>query len=595
MAETKLVKENGRFRFIADGESLCPYAYMTYFEENNRYAEFAKAGCRLYSVGAFFSSLPINSGTGFTPWGKKGIFDGEEPDYTLFERELDRVLEADPDALIFPRVWISMPQRWIDAHPDDCTRGKDVFRGGGGRPRESQLSPEYRKEGERLLREFIAHVRSSKYDKHIIGYHLSGGNTQEWMYFDMNGGVCPRSAELFGKYLDRVLPGREPGPEPIPPAEAFEGEGEITDPLARLYLDFVNEEMAATISHFCRVAKECADHKQLVGVFYGYVQEQTSSLFGTMAMEKLIDDENVDFFSSPDSYFHTRPLGVDWGEMTCGESVKYHGKLYFLENDIRTFLSGYPADSRPESDPERHYDLPVWLGPPTEEGSLWAIRKAFFRQLTHGNGLWWFDMWGGWYSTERMMDEMAFFGRLAAEKRTGAPWGAEAALVFDESYSRRIKKNDPLFRIQKLTKEVMGNTGVPFDAVYSFDAELCEKYRALVFPFPEKYASDRVKKIASSRREKGAAVFFCDDIPTADSLRERLVGAGIHCWCDSGEVVYAGDGYLCVHAASEGEKLIRLPSKHRIAPLDGGESFAADRIDVKMKLHETLIWKIDPL
>ncbi|MBQ9545386.1 MAG: hypothetical protein IJV00_09705 [Clostridia bacterium] len=595
MAETKLIKQNSGFRIVADGESLYPYAYMTYFEENNRYAEFFKAGCRLYSVGAFFSSLPINAGTGFTPWGKKGIFDEEEPDYSLFENELDRILAADPDALIFPRVFISMPRRWIDAHPLDCTDGRDVVRGGGGQPRESHLSPEYRKEGERLLREFIAYVRSSKYDKHIIGYHITGGNTQEWMFFDMNGGVCPRSEELFGKYLDGVLPGRKPGPEPLPPESAFEGEGEITDIKAKLYLDFINEEMAKTISHFCRVAKECVDSKQLVGVFYGYVQEQTSPFFGSMAMEKLIDDGNVDFFSSPDSYFHTRPLGVDWGEMTCGESVKYHGKLYFLENDIRTFLSRYPSQSRPGCDPERRYDSPVWLGPPTEEASLWAIRKAFFRQLTHGNGLWWFDMWGGWYSTGRIMDEIALFGRIGALDGPEEPLTPQTALVFDETYSRRIKKNDPLFRIQKLTKEVMGNTGVPFDAVYSFDEKLCEKYEVLVFPFPEKYASDEIKKIAESRRVNGENFFFCDGIPTADSLREKLVSLGARCWCDSGEVVYAGNGWLCVHAASEGEKTVRLPDKFHVVPLYGSDSFDGDRIKVKMQKHETLAWRLERL
>lgn len=593
MADCFLKTVNGRPCFDIGGRIEYPLGYMTYFNENNRYAGFYAAGYRIFFVNAYFTSLPINSGTGFTPCRDKGIFDGEEPFYGGFDGEVEALLAAAPGALIIPRVYIAMPQRWIDSHPDDCVHAKDAFRGGGVVRRESHLSPEYRDEGERLLRKFIAHVRSAPYADRVVGYHLSGGNTQEWMYFDMNGGVCPKTPELFGEYLCSVDPQRAPGPQSVPGDGEFTGEGQITDPAARAYLEFINRGMAATVSRFCRAVKECVDRRQVVGVFYGYVQEQTSSFFGTMGMEWLIDDENVDFFSSPVSYFHTRPLGRDWGEMTCGESVRARGKLYFLENDVRTFLSRYPADSRPGCDPDRRYDSPVWLGPPTEEASGWAMEKSFVRQLACKNGSWWFDMWGGWYDSHKLMDLAARLKALADPARPASGYRPELALVMDESFSRRIRSGDPLIRIQKRVKEELGNAGIPFDAVYSFDADLAASYRAALFPYPESYASPQALAAARLCRQNGAAVLFCDSIPDAASLRSRLVAAGVHCWCDSGDVIYFGDGLLCVHAASPGVKTVRLPAPARVTPAFGGDTVTTSLLTLPMRLHETRTFTVD--
>ena len=44
-------------------------------------------------------------------------------------------------------------------------------------------------------------------------------------------------------------------------------------------------------------------------------------------------------------------------------------------------------------------------------------------------------------------------------------------------------------------------------------------------------------------------------------LRKVFADAGAHIWIDTPEIVAAGRGYLMVHAASDGEKTIRLPSR----------------------------------
>ena len=48
---------------FVDGKALPGVAYITYFTDNNRYADFANAGFRLFSLPVYFSGQTINERT----------------------------------------------------------------------------------------------------------------------------------------------------------------------------------------------------------------------------------------------------------------------------------------------------------------------------------------------------------------------------------------------------------------------------------------------------------------------------------------------------------------------------------------------------
>lgn len=48
----------------------------------------------------------------------------------------------------------------------------------------------------------------------------------------------------------------------------------------------------------------------------------------------------------------------------------------------------------------------IWFGPETEEESIWNLQRTYAKVLASGNAFWWFDMWGGWYKTEGIMQFM---------------------------------------------------------------------------------------------------------------------------------------------------------------------------------------------
>jgi hypothetical protein len=155
----------------------------------------------------------------------------------------------------------------------------------------------------------------------------------------------------------------------------------------------------------CMEGKRITDGKKLMGVFYGNISICTTELSHN-SMNLLLQCDEIDFFASPFCYTDNRGPAHDWPFQATLESAHLHGKPWFVEADVRTFLSRPISQCMPYANPEvnKAYDGPVWLGPDTVEGSLGDMLKAFSRILTHNAALWWFDMWGGWYDHEALMD-----------------------------------------------------------------------------------------------------------------------------------------------------------------------------------------------
>lgn len=589
MVESRVEFENGRVNLVIGGKCEPACAYITYFDERSHCDDFAKEGYEIFSLCASFSGLPLNSVTGYSPLF--GIYDIKgKPDYSRFDSNVRKIIESCPNAKIFPRVRVSMPLWWVEENENEVCQSPILYK------REALFSDKFRQDGANMLREFIAHIHASDYAEHIIGYQIAGGGTEEWFHFDVKGSLCSKSKEKFNEYLSRRYPGEQSAEVEVPDYALFSGEGVITEKIVQRYLEFICFSVAETVAYFAKVVKECVDYKQIVGTFFGYVQDIPHPLRGSIGLNELLDCPEIDFFCSPNSYVDMRALGMDWGEHSAGESIKQHGKMYFLENDIRTCLSDVPNNCRPGVDPEGKYTSKLWLGPDTVEQSVWAVRKAFARQITHANALWWFDMWGGWYACDELMKEMrdsldVMKAVTMTERKTTR---SSVAVLFDEKYPFRVGLADKNFTIQIKVHNRLGNTGMTFDAFLTEDYRQSVNYEAVLLPFPEEYNTEEIIQIKAFLMENNIPFvqLTVDDYEiTADELKQRLKCAGVHCYCESGDVVYHGNGYLAIHAATEGKKVIQLPNKSRIVPLnEKGETVISDRFEIEMREYETLMF-----
>lgn len=593
MLKSQIEFKNNKPYISVNGKLCAPFAYTTYFEECGEYSDFIKSGYRMFFVNVSFTDLPINNVTGFTPF-LTGVFEGDTPDYGEFDETVNRIVSECPDALIFPRINIAMPRKWIKNYTDETV-------GTPNGARESLYSDAFLRDGAELLRVLVSHIRSSDYSGRIAGYQLCGGTTQEWIHHDLFGSFSDMSLRKFSAWMKEKY-----GVSDIPSLSKDDFcSGEFNETVSR-YGEFCGEMTAKTVEYFAKELKEQINSEQIVGVFYGYNAFVNDYLWGLHGLRFIIDSPFIDFFSSPCGYDDNRNLGIDWGDMLASESVKNHGKLYFVECDIRTHLTRRMQDSRPGRYPDDIYNTAdkngnktVWSGPDTAELSLSAIRKAFAHQVTKGSGVWWFDMWGGWYHDADIMAElerMKAAAESSKEKNSADYPCAQAVLFIDEKAYLNNPRGSHLCHSVNITRTATGNTGIPFDLCMVEDAEkVLHKYRAAIFaaPIPSDSGKSAVKiceKLNIPYIQASKETPFYSET----ELRSFLVSSGVHCYNADGNVVCCGEGFLSIHTVNSGEVKITLPAKYTVRPLLGAD-FSERETDVillDMKKHGTAVFEL---
>lgn len=594
MKTAKIVFINSNPVLQIDGEEIPACAYITYFEERNDYKAFAEKGFRIYSVNISFADQPINTTSGFTPtFG--GVFDKKgKADFSVVDNSVKEILKVCPNAYIFPRIYVCMPQWWIDENPTETVSVPH------GKKREILFSYKFRKDAAEILGILIEHLKNGPASDHIFGYQISGGNTQEWFNLDLKGSYCQNSLYYFNEYLKKKRPSVYPVSE-LPPLDEVKGSNIIKTPLLTDYIRFANEEVAETVEYLCKAAKKAVDYKQIVGTFYGYTSEVRSPLWGTHALSMLLDSQNIDFFSSPNSYFRSREQGYEWGDMMPVDSIKLHGKMCFIECDIRTFLTTSPGKSRAGSDPLNYYNDAVWTGPPNEAQSVWAVRKSLARQLTHTHGLWWFDMFGHWYRSENLMTEMEnslkLYNLPVKEKPLDTP--AELAVFLDESSYSKVGKNYPASISPNTVSDILAKCGIPYNVYLIEDFETivnnCHNFKSIIFAVPLK--TEKIKKAVDLCKTKNIRYLCVQDDRSqydANDIEQFLDISGVWRYTKGKDVFYIGNGFFSLHAVAEGIKTVTFPYQVKITSLDSENTEQICSVfNVKMQKFETKIYRVE--
>jgi hypothetical protein len=408
-----------------------------------------------------FSATPTEAGYGLskTAWTAPGEYDFSELDQRVM-----MVLEANPRAYFFPRLYLHAPKWWSDQHPNDLVLmdlgdGKPIpLIHAGGKPAPSWTSPAWRKDTIEGLRRLIAHVASSPYADRCIGYHIASGTTEEWMMWGANENqwvdYSPVNLAAFRQWLGAKYgtPKRlreawgspkvtfETASIPIATRRLHTELGALRDPAKEqpvidFYL-FNSDLVADTICHFAKAIKEITRGEKIVGVFYGYTLqlcgEQRQQNAGHLALQEVLASPDVDFVCSPTSYAF-RQLGGEGTShfMSLAGSVRLHGKLWFDENDIRTSLSPGPAEE--------------WGKPKDVAGDFLQQDKELANVLAGGAAQWWFDVGGNRYDDPALMRRIGQRTANASEvlglDRSPVD---QVAMVVDEKSLCYLRPGDPL-------------------------------------------------------------------------------------------------------------------------------------------------------
>jgi len=411
--------------------------------------------------------------------GSLGWLESGEQDFSSVDHSIMTLLEGDPDAYFFPRVWLEPPDWWLNSHPDELAKyaatSEDKIDDFGGTRWPSMASEAWKKEAGEAFRSYIRHIQDSSYGDRVIGYHICAGIYGEWHY--LGSQYLPDTGrpmtEAFRRWLRREYRGdvsalRKVWNDPavsfenaqVPGQEArFETDfGIFRDPSKdRRVIDYYrchHEVLTDAILHFARIVKEESEGRSLVGAFYGY----TSNVLwpqegGHWNLDAILDSPCVDFLCSPHSYVG-RHMGEDGGLRALPASIRLHGKFFMDESDDRSYLAPGTRGFTIATD---------------HDETVAVMRREFANVLTQNFGHWWFDMDSCWFDDDRLMAEVAAMQK-AGERSMGLPRKSAAQIavfVSEDSIfyvsnwkSGRDKVTDPLLNEQ--WRELF-KMGAPFD------------------------------------------------------------------------------------------------------------------------------------
>lgn len=607
-----------------------PLAYTSYLPRGEIYRQIASCGLHLYCFPAYLAGRGINIHSGIGPF-RSGIWRGiGSYDFSDIHTDMDKLLAADPQCRVIMRLHLDVPEWWELQFPEACCRRSD-----GTSLRQSFASPVWRETVSTAIRDIISWLAASRYAPALAGVHVAAGGTEEWVYhyFDRFEDENPARLDAFRVFLAAkyaTASARDAAWADSGVANEQEALTLLGRPAEQRWRDPARDAAALdlcrshslvlvdAITAFCRVVKEASQGRLLTGAFYGYHLCITDVRKGHTALSRLLDCPDLDYLASP-NYYHRVP-GYDWPPMVATDSVRLHGKLWLAENDTRTCLTQPLADSAPAICPPGQYSGGVWEGPKRLDTSINLLRTNIARMLTHAYGGWWFDMWGGWFSHPDLLAEIAAAQRLW---QAGMPL-SDARVIPDDTVcvitDERLADYDAsygyLCRPILANRDAIATCGRPSVAYLRTDFERLDLSHApclWLLGFGTLTASER--ELAARCAVAGTVVLHTDFTTTrrldasgtampdedlgqtlsATALRTVLDDAGIHAYLETPDVLYVGQGYLAIHAAAAGEKVVRLPHAATICQVlpSVSDPFSGDTFACNMAQHETRIFRVE--
>jgi hypothetical protein len=443
-------------------------------------------GVRIFS---FILPLPVT-------WKEEGGYD-----FSLIDELCDKILEAAPDGLLIPRVFMNTPDWWDHRNPEEIL----AFRGPKPQIKQTRsnkqslwqygnkithdirnpsiTSEKWRKDASLALEAYVKHTWQGQYAGHFIGYQVAFGTCGEWgdfgSYINNQYGSydwSPSSLKAFRTYLHAKYGSDEnlvhawmnssvtlETAEPPTKIETLKTDlGVFKNPqYCQHYVDWVehySHQKNSAIIHFAKTVKTAAPVEVLAGVFSGAKLQTGCSAYISQCVRNslnvLLDSPFIDFLSTPNNY-HNRRKGIF--SQAPIQTIS-HRKMFISECDIRTYDS--------QADPD------CTFFPQSSDQNAFFFKRDTFFSLTQGSGhLWWYDFGKGWYLDPLYM---SIIKTLVHSMETVSPADragqAEVAVVIDEQslyYTEGSSGYYNLFR--QLLNQSLPRFGSPFDIITTDD------------------------------------------------------------------------------------------------------------------------------
>lgn len=482
-------------------------------------------------------------------------------DWAVFDAMAQCLLDACPEGWIMPRIKIEPPEWWIVAHPEELSSsGAEV----------KATSRTWRELYRRMLHDVLAHAETAPYAGRIVGWHIGGFHCGEWQDWKRPRSEFPA---VDGQYADN----------PLAPAKATAARRKYQRTRAR--------EVADVLLDAAKLVKELTRGEKIVCAFFGYGWPDHED------MMRVIRSGFVDLFSSPAYYgAAVRGPGAPGVQQACyTASYALHGRLFMEEADPRTHLTATATEAATSAALKAGKTVNL-----TE--SVGVIRRIIGKNLAQGTGLWWFLIAGNeTFDAPEIMESV----RIGVEemRRTLGTHGSASlpkttdVAVFtraDEYATSLVCHSLSLYEYRyRLHTQLLPRAGVAYDSYELSDIVDPRVGGYSVYVFPNAFSLSNDEKVAIARLEAaGKRIVRIPEPLGQKELRARLASAGAHVYLETGDVVFAGRGYLTVHASKAGAKHVRLPRKCDVRELFGvsPERKGVTEFTDELKFGETRVY-----
>ena len=590
--KAQVIKKNENLIIRVNGEEVLPAAYMSYLEESADYEGFKKAGYNLFCACVYMGDGTINEISGVRPFNDHVWKSRENYDFAPVYNSVKKIVgDGKEKAYVMLRVNLNAPIWWREEHPEERTVLSD-----GKAYMQSIFSAKWLEDVKRFLEKLCEYIQTCEFSKNIIALQVAGMQTEEWLALRTATGCFDYSFPAKNSYSLWVENKYKNGLNAyLPTLDELKGrhhgavlDGEKYSNLID-YVQFFNEGYASAIKALCAHVKKITRGNLLVGVFYGYVG--VPSDFGQHAISPLFADKNIDFFASPFAYVDARQGAKDWFFQGVMDSCRLAGKIWFMEADVRTCLTKALPHTNPRlmagEETVAYFQHPVFSGPTTEQESLWTILRAFAKCLCANSAFWWFDMWGGWYRSQRMMSWLSRirseYGRAALQpmKKT-----SELAVFFDEEAGRVVSEE---YYNQGVNHQLvqLGFVGAPHDIYLTTDFDKIDKtqYKAYLY-------------MLSKDSEKRANVLVCNGERiekeggfTAEEVALFLRKAGGHVFSE-GNIVYANARFVSLTATKAGEVKLAVPKTCKLKAFSDASVYEGKEFAFSFAYNQTELFEV---
>jgi hypothetical protein len=565
-----LIMAFARTHYMARGKPDFDYERDVVYDQMRRVYD---AGIRLYD--------PCMPEIG---WGPDGVFD-----YGNFDTVMRRLVEVMPEAYFILRVIIPPPplpkdeQIQVSRRPGDTSDAKacQVF------DQISLFSETYRAYVPGAMTKIMSHLAALPEARRIIGTVICGAGF-EWNWGNPGGNwglvmdICPAVTREFGRFLEnkygtvealRAAWGDPAADFTNPPLPGIEertlsdigGFRDPSQPRSRWIQDFLdcyNDHPTRVLTTiFDRVAPSAdppirnsrlttGDSRATIhdspftihdshfppplfhGVFHLATMNTAYSGVQTMPGEfnPVLEHPALGFVTCCLSYCDRKAGGVSVYMNTAGKSLALHDKLSIGEADIRPGTANDP-----------------WNEASIEDGVASMRREFAAMLLCQRQGIWYFDMPGGWFDRPELLAELAR-QQQAGQALLDVPHTnvAETLVVFENRSWKYFGLADHKLELKTVWSggnqqilsdmtqdniELIQRLGAPNDAIVAEDfchPELGD-YKFLIFPFS--FLCEPAMRAEIHRRvEAGATALFLYAAGLVDgetaSLQnmERLLG-----------------------------------------------------------------------